>query len=200
MEEEGRAPRSKSAKRGLEYPEDDPYNAHEADPYLHPVPMDPYAVNVDKEEEDRFMNQAGLAGELPLPGSPLGQRDVQIIHAELRRLSIVEKDLLNSNDLSPYEKADVKDQFYHQKMELICRLPEAEQKRYHPQEINKMGVSRHNINFEEVITHRPYFIVCVFVTNLVMFLVEMAQNGWTGVAFAQSHDWSQQCHPGLNWC
>jgi membrane associated rhomboid family serine protease len=104
--------------------------------------------------------------------------DIEALHAEIKQLSLDEQRLLRS-DINHHEKQDIKEQFFHRKMQCVMQLPPEHQRRYHPRVV-RMGTVRDNMNmqFEDMVEHKPYFVVTCFVINLIMFVVSMGQNGW----------------------
>ncbi len=65
-------------------------------------------------------------------GDVLPPMGVSHIHEELLRLAKDERALLLSEDITAAEKTQVRDQFFHQKMGLLMRLPPEDQAQYHP--------------------------------------------------------------------
>jgi hypothetical protein len=69
--------------------------------------------------------------------------------------------------------------------------------RHGPTTLSRMGTVRDNVEDEQPVEHRPYFVVVVLLANLCMFVYEMSLNDWKFESFATNPmvclD-TQRCH------
>eukprot|EP01006_Ploeotia_vitrea_P057564 TRINITY_DN68190_c3_g2_i1.p2 TRINITY_DN68190_c3_g2~~TRINITY_DN68190_c3_g2_i1.p2 ORF type:complete len:395 (+),score=184.44 TRINITY_DN68190_c3_g2_i1:116-1300(+) len=106
--------------------------------------------------------------------------DTRALHIELQQLTRQEnKELRNAR--SRTHMNEIREQYFHQKMNLLMQLPPSEQRPYHPRirpQIKRMGTVRDNVNMEEEVVHKKFFVTLVFIINVAFFLLCMQKNGW----------------------
>lgn len=125
-------------------------------------------------QDPAFQSPRSVAAEMQVP-----VEDYARVHEELRRLDKEEDDLLNAQGMTPAEQQEIKEQFFHQRMNLMMRLPPEEQERYHPKRRRGHFTRSQSSKFVvEEQSHRPIFCLTTAIACVALFIATIGRNGW----------------------
>lgn len=141
--------------------------------------------------------EAHFAVMAPIEAPP---RDDPIeLHRKIQRLDDDERSLLANPALSSFEKTEIHEQFFLQKMALIQQLPADQQNIYHVPHatIRRMGTVRENINKDVEQAHKPYFCYFMLLFCIAIFIGSIGRNGWEFEPYSENPlvcTMSRACH------
>lgn len=122
-----------------------------------------------------------------------GLAEYEMIHGRIAQLAHDQNRELQNPNLTDAQIYQIRQEYYLKQQNELNKLPPHEKARYQyeqarspsnrpRQSLNRMGTRRLNMNNEQEIIHRPYFIITMFIVNVVMFVIEMYVAEWEFVS------------------